>query len=160
MKFRIPELLIIRNDEFLKIMKSRISKLYKSLDMNFVSINNMKRFSQKRTNFSIFGQDNPYHQSTYRSPPLHPISAPDAEIGHCFGLDHTAGEYHWHRPRCQYDSSIKHKSRHDAWHSHCRTWWKIKGKHSKVIGKYSNKSGECWAIHIENFLKKEVEKTS
>ena len=26
-----------------------------------------------RTNFSIFGQGNPYHQSTYRFPPLHPI---------------------------------------------------------------------------------------
>ena len=33
----------------------------------------------KRTNFSIFGQCNPYHQSTYRFPPLHPISAPDAQ---------------------------------------------------------------------------------
>ena len=29
-----------------------------------------------RTNFFIFGQGNPYHQSTYRFPPLHPISAP------------------------------------------------------------------------------------
>ena len=27
---------------------------------------------------SIFGQSNRYHQSTYRFPPLHPISAPDA----------------------------------------------------------------------------------
>ena len=32
-------------------------------------------FVQKRTNFSIFGQCNPYHQSTYRFPPLHPIPA-------------------------------------------------------------------------------------
>ena len=34
-----------------------------------------KDFVVKRTNFSIFGQCNPYHQSTYRFPPLHPISA-------------------------------------------------------------------------------------
>ena len=34
-------------------------------------------FVVKRTTFSIFGQCNPYHQSTYRFPPLHPISAPD-----------------------------------------------------------------------------------
>ena len=33
-------------------------------------------FVVKRTNFSIFGRGNPYHQSTYRFPPLHPISAP------------------------------------------------------------------------------------
>ena len=31
-----------------------------------------------RTDLSIFGQCNPYHQPTYRFPPLHPISAPDA----------------------------------------------------------------------------------
>ena len=35
-------------------------------------------FRRERTNFSIFGRGNPYHQSTYRFPPLHPISAPDA----------------------------------------------------------------------------------
>ena len=29
-----------------------------------------------RTNFFIFEQSNPYHQSTYRFPRLHPISAP------------------------------------------------------------------------------------
>ena len=30
-------------------------------------------FSKKWTNFSIFGQRNPYHQSTHRFLPLHPI---------------------------------------------------------------------------------------
>ena len=42
-----------------------------------------KDFLPKRTNFSIFGQGNPYHQPTYRFPPLHPISAPDAP-NRCF----------------------------------------------------------------------------
>ena len=37
-------------------------------------------FRRKRTNFSIFGRGNPYHQSTYRFPPLHPISAPDCWV--------------------------------------------------------------------------------
>ena len=44
----------------------------KSLNMNFISIKKHETIS------SNFGQGNPYHQSTYRFPPLHPISAPDA----------------------------------------------------------------------------------
>ena len=76
------ENLIIRNEEFLKIMKSRrrgISwdsfcrrNFLKSLDTNLVSIKKTwNYFVVKRTNFSIFRQCNPYHQSTYRFPPLH-----------------------------------------------------------------------------------------
>ena len=64
----------------------------------------------KWTNFSIYGQCNPYHQSTYRFPPLHPNSAPDVchfyvrcnlSFGsfvriHCVGVPET-GYYitHW-----------------------------------------------------------------
>ena len=71
LKFRIPEFLIIRNDEFLKIMKSRrrgISwhsfcrwNFLKSLDMNLVSIKNMKR---KFPNFPIPGCALGYFQSS------------------------------------------------------------------------------------------------
>ena len=68
------EILIIRKDEFLKILKSRrrgmtwhsfsIHKMYKSLDANFIPIKKWIGFVKKRTNFSIF---------KYRLPPLHPI---------------------------------------------------------------------------------------
>ena len=91
LKFRMPDFLIIRNDEFLKIMKSRrrgISwhsfcrrNFLKSLDLNLVSIKKWNENVVNRTNLFIFGQGNPYHQSTYRLTPLHPISAPN--VGKC-----------------------------------------------------------------------------
>ena len=50
--------------------------MYKSLDNNFVSIKKHESFFPKNEQtFSISGQCNPYHQPTYRFPPLHPISA-------------------------------------------------------------------------------------
>ena len=64
LKFRIPVFLIIINDEFLKIMKSRrwgISwhsfcrrNFSKILNMNLVSIKNMKRKSGKSKQFMYF----------------------------------------------------------------------------------------------------------
>ena len=55
----------------------------KVLNMNLVSIKNMKRKFGKSNQLSIFKRGNPYHRSTYRFPPLHQTGFPGG-WGMCF----------------------------------------------------------------------------
>ena len=72
----------IKSDEFLKFLNSRRRGMtWNSFSIDVQMLGYEFSFDQKtwnenvvnRTNLSIFGQCIPYHQSTYRFPPLHQI---------------------------------------------------------------------------------------